>query len=88
MAEIGNPYGLPVEFKLLNVKTQKLSCPVVGGTMDRAAFESTMELADDQVMPCMSPLGYPVSPLVRKHLISGTFSESFTKLFFSVAVVR
>lgn len=105
MAEIGNPYGLPVEFKLLNAKTQKLSCPVVvgtdlyvgakmkkaphlneafgysfellvlyaqslgigtvwvGGTMDRAGFERAMELADDEVMPCVSPLGYPAKKM-------------------------
>ena len=105
IAEIGNPYGLPVEFKLLDTKTQKLNCPVVvgtdlyvgakmkraphlneafgysfellvlyaqslgigtvwvGGTMDRPAFERAMELADDEVMPCMSPLGYPAKKM-------------------------
>ena len=105
MAEINNPYGLPVEFKLLNAKAQKLSCPVVvgtdmyvgakmkkaphlneafgysfellvlyaqslgigtvwvGGTMDRAAFERAMELTENVVMPCMSPLGYPAKKM-------------------------
>lgn len=105
MAKIGNPYGLPVEFRLLDGKQQKLSCPVVvgtdlyvgakmkkaphlneafgysfellvlyaqslgvgtvwvGGTMDRAAFENAMELAEDEVMPCMSPLGYPAKKM-------------------------
>lgn len=32
MAEIENPYGIPVEFKLLDAKEQKLTCPVVTGT--------------------------------------------------------
>lgn len=105
MAQISNPYGLPVEFRLLDGKQQKLSCPVVvgtdlyvgakmkkaprlneafgysfellvlyaqslgigtvwvGGTMDRAAFESAMELAADEVMPCTSPLGYPAKKM-------------------------
>ncbi len=105
MAEISNPYGLPVEFKLLDGKQQKLPCPVVvgtdlyvgakmkkaphlneafgysfellvlyaqslgigtvwvGGTMDRVAFENAMELAADEVMPCMSPLGYPAKKM-------------------------
>lgn len=32
MEKIDNPYEIPIEFKLLNAKEQKLSCPVVGGT--------------------------------------------------------
>ena len=32
LAKITNPYGLPVEFKLLDGTKQKLSCPVVVGT--------------------------------------------------------
>ncbi len=105
LAEAENPYGLPVEFKLLDGSKQKLSCPVVvgtdlfvggklkqspyfneafgysfellvlyaqsmglgtvwvGGTMDRAAFEHAMELAGDEIMPCMSPLGYPAKKM-------------------------
>ena len=32
MAEIENPYEIPIEFKLLNAKEQKLTSPVVSGT--------------------------------------------------------
>lgn len=98
---IDNPYGLPVEFKLL----EKMGCPVVvgtdlyigakmkeapdmnvafgysfeklvlyaqslgigtvwiGGTMDRGAFERAMDLGEDEVMPCVSPLGYPAKKM-------------------------
>ena len=105
LAEIENPYGLPVEFRLLDGKARKLSCPVVvgtdlyigakmkkapylneafgysfekmvlyaqslglgtvwvGGTMDRGAFERAMELAEDEVMPCMTPIGYPAAKM-------------------------
>lgn len=35
----------------------------VGGTMDRAAFENAMELSEDEVMPCVSPLGYPAQKM-------------------------
>ena len=101
METIDNPYGIPVQFKLL----EKMSCPVVvgtdlyvgakiktvpylneafgyafeklviyaqslgigtvwiGGTMDRAAFERAMELSDNEVMPCVSPLGYPAKKM-------------------------
>ena len=105
---IDNPYGLPIEFKLL----PKMSCPVVvgtnlyisaklkntphmneafgyafetlvlyaqsldigtvwiGGTMDRGAFEKAMELAEDEVMPCVSPLGYPAEKMsVREKMM-------------------
>ena len=32
MAQISNPYGLPVAFKWLDAKKDNLSCPVVVGT--------------------------------------------------------
>ena len=105
---VDNPYGLPIEFKLL----EKMGCPVVvgtdlyvgakmkdashlneafgyafeklvlyaqslgigtvwiGGTMDRGAFETAMELSEDEVMPCVSPLGYPASKMsVREKMM-------------------
>ena len=31
----------------------------IAGTMDRPAFEQAMELAEDEFMPAVSPLGYP-----------------------------
>lgn len=129
MAEIPNPYGLPVEFKLLDGTKQKLSCPVVvgtdlyvgakmkrssylneafgysferlvlyaqslgvgtvwvGGTMDRAAFEKAMELNEDEVMPCISPLGYPAKKMsVREAMMrKGVKADNrmaFGELFF------
>ena len=32
MEKAENPYGIPVEFKLLDAKAQRLTCPVVSGT--------------------------------------------------------
>lgn len=111
LAEAANPYGLPVEFKLLDGTKQKLNCPVVvgtdlyvgakmkqaphlneafgysfellvlyaqslglgtvwvGGTMDRPAFEKSMELAEDEVMPCMTPLGYPAKKMSLREIM-------------------
>ncbi|MBQ7347603.1 MAG: nitroreductase [Clostridia bacterium] len=108
METIDNPYGLPIEFKLL----PKMGCPVVvgtdlyigakikdaphlneafgyafeklvlyaqslrigtvwiGGTMDRGAFEKAMELSEDEVMPCVSPFGYPAKKMsVREKMM-------------------
>lgn len=102
MAEAAeNPWHLPITWKILDAKVQKLSCPVItgtdtyiggkmkrvphaeeafgyafenvvlelagqglgttwiGGTMDRKAFERAMDLKDDEIMPCISPLGTP-----------------------------
>lgn len=111
MEHIENPYGLPISFRLLDVKKQKLKCPVVtgtdlyvgakmpksphlneafgysfehlvlyaqslgigtvwiGGTMDRAAFERAMELKADEVMPCVSPLGYPATKMSLREIL-------------------
>ena len=96
-----NPWHLPITWKILDAKEQKLSCPVItgtdtyigckmkraphaeeafgyafenvvlelagqglgttwiGGTMDRKAFERAMDLKEDELMPCISPLGIP-----------------------------
>lgn len=101
MENMGNPYGLPITFRLL----ENMSSPVVvgtdlfvagkmekaahmneafgysfeklvlyaqsigigtvwiGGTMDRGAFEKAMELTANEVMPCVSPLGYPAKKM-------------------------
>ncbi|MCR5088042.1 MAG: nitroreductase family protein [Oscillospiraceae bacterium] len=99
------PYGLPIEWRILDAKTQGLSSPVIsgtdcyiagkmrraphaeeafgyafervvlsaasrgigttwiGGTMDRAAFERAMQLEEGEIMPCVSPLGYPAEKM-------------------------
>ena len=130
LAEATNPYGLPVEFKLLDGTRQKLSCPVVvgtdlyvgakmkqvphlneafgysfellvlyaqslglgtvwvGGTMDRTAFEKAMELAEDEVMPCVTPLGYPAKKMsLRESMmrkgVKADERKTFEELFFN-----
>lgn len=129
MSKIENPYGIPVEFKLLDTKKQKLSCPVVtgadlfvgtkvkrvphaeeavgyslemlvlyaqsigigtvwiGGTMDRSAFERAMSLDKDEMMPCVSPLGYTAKKMsMRESMMrKGVKADSrlpFETLFF------
>ena len=126
---VDNPYELPIEWKILDAKRDRLSSPVIvgtdtwiagklkrvphaeeafgyafekvvlfaemmdlgttwiAGTMDRAAFERAMELAEDEVMPCVSPLGYPAGKMsLRETLMrKGVKADSrfeFEKLFF------
>lgn len=111
MEKLDNPYGIPVEFRLLDAKEHKLSSPVIsganlyvgvktertvhveeavgyslemlvlyaqslgigtvwiGGTMDRAAFERAMELKENEIMPCVSPLGYPAKKMSVKETL-------------------
>lgn len=128
-AEVGNPYAEAMEFRLLQAKEHRLSCPVavgtelylgaklkkgphhneafgysfekaalyalslgigtvfIGGTMNRAAFEKAMELKEDEVLPCISPLGYPASrmslreTMMRKG-VSADGRAPFEELFF------
>lgn len=129
LAKTTNPYNLPVMFKLLDSKDQKLNCPVVvgtdlyvgakikqtahlneafgysfellvlyaqslglgtvwvGGTMDRASFEKAMGLAEDEIMPCMSPLGYPGKKMslretMMRKAINADERMDFEELFF------
>lgn len=129
MADIGNPYGIPVTFTLLDAKKQELKCSVVtgtdlfvggkvqrvphaeeafgysfeklvlyaqslgvgtvwiGGTMDRAAFTRAMGLGEGEMMPCVSPLGYPAEKFslrenVMRKAIKADHRMPFEKLFF------
>ncbi|MCR5688039.1 MAG: nitroreductase family protein [Lachnospiraceae bacterium] len=100
---VSNPFGIPVEFVLLDAKEHGLSSPVltgeqlyvagkvekkpyadvafgysfeelvlhawtlgigtvwIGGTMKRELFEKAAGLKEGQMMPCVSPLGYPAA---------------------------
>ena len=132
MAELKNPYDIPIECKLLDARQQTLKCPVVsgtdlyvgakakrvphieeafgysfemlvlyaqslgigtvwiGGTMDRAAFERAMELEADEMMPCMSPIGYPAKKMsiresVMRKGVKADSRNSFETMFFDGA---
>lgn len=127
--KLGNPYDLPIQWRILNAKEQGLSSPVIygtdifiagkmhplphaeeafgfafekivlyaeslgvgttwiAGTMNRVAFEKAMGLEADEVMPCVSPLGYPATKMsLRETLMrKGVKADSrleFSKIFF------
>ena len=129
MEKIENPYGIPVEFRLLDPEEYKLTSAVItgaplyigaktartdhmeeafgfsfetlvlyaqslglgttwlGGTMDRKAFGKAMELSDGEIMPCVSPVGFPAAKmslretLMRKG-IKADKRLSFGEVFF------
>lgn len=62
----------------------------IAGTMNRPAFERAMELTGDEVMPCVSPLGYPAPKMSLRETMmrKGVKADSrldFGKLFFDGA---
>lgn len=56
-------FGYSLELLVLYAQSLGIGTVWVGGTMDRAAFEKAMELEEDELMPCMSPLGYPAKKM-------------------------
>lgn len=124
-----NPFGIPVEFRILDAKKEGLSSPVVLGTdtyvgakvlrtanseiafgydfeqfvlyacslgigtvwlaatIDRPSFETAMEVKENEVMPAVTPIGYPASKKsVRESLMRKTLKADerlpFETLFF------
>lgn len=129
MENIENPYGINVEFKLMDAGEHGLKCPVVvgtelyvggktkrvpsafeafgysfemlvlyaqslgigtvwlGGTMNRPAYEVAMAIAEDEMMPCASALGYPSKKMsLRESMMRKTIKADerlpFEELFF------
>ena len=65
----------------------------IAGTMDRAAFERAVGVADGEVMPCVSPLGYPAKKMSLRETVmrKGVKADSrlpFESLFFDASFDR
>lgn len=56
-------FGYAFEKLVLYAESMGLGTTWIAGTMDRPAFEKAMELAHDEAMPCVSPLGYPADKM-------------------------
>ena len=56
-------FGYSFEKLVLYAQSLGIGTVWIGGTMDRKAFEKAMELAEDEVMPCISPIGYPAAKM-------------------------
>lgn len=54
-------FGYSFEQFILRAQALGLGTVWLGGTMNRPAFEQAMELGEDEMMPCASPLGYPAA---------------------------
>lgn len=65
----------------------------IAGTMDRRAFERAVRLAEGEVMPCVSPLGYPAGKMSLRETMmrKGINADSrldFEALFFDGAFTK
>jgi len=81
-------FGYEFEEIILYLTTLGIGTTWMAGTMHRADFEKAVELKDDEIMPCVSPLGYPnkkmslKEKLMRKGIKADT-RKDFNELFFS-----
>ncbi|MBR0444646.1 MAG: nitroreductase [Clostridia bacterium] len=80
-------FGYSFEKIVLYAESCGIGTTWIAGTMDRAGFERAMDLGENEVMPCVSPLGYPSDRMsVREMLMrKGIKADSrldFAALFF------
>jgi nitroreductase len=80
-------FGYSFERVVLFAEELGIGTTWIAGTMDRAAFEKAMELSEGEVMPCVSPLGYPAEKMsiretVMRSSIKADSRMAFGEVFF------
>lgn len=80
-------FGYSFEKVVLYAESIGVGTTWIAGTMNRDAFEKALGLTGDEVMPCVSPLGYPAKKMsVREALmrkgVKADVRFSFEELFF------
>ena len=80
-------YGYAFEKVVLFAESLGIGTTWIGGTMNRAAFEKAMEVSEDEIMPCVSPIGYPAKKMSLRETMmrKGVKADSrkdFEELFF------
>ena len=69
-SHLNEAFGYSFEKFVLYAQSLGIGTVWIGGTMDRGAFEKAMALSEDEVMPCVSPLGYPAKKMsVRERMM-------------------
>ena len=86
-------FGYTFEKIVLYAMSLGIGTTWIAGTMDRSAFERTMNVREGEVMPCVSPLGYPASKMSFRETMmrKGVKADSrlpFEKLFFDGSLDR
>ena len=80
-------FGYSFEKLVLYLESQNIGTTIIAGTMNRQTFERVMEVGPDEVMPCVSPLGYPAEKMsmregIMRKSIKADSRLDFEELFF------
>ena len=80
-------YGYSFEKLILRATEMGIGTVWIGGTMNRAAFEKACRLDKDEIMPCITPVGYAAEHMsVRESLmrkgVKADSRKSAAELFF------
>ena len=80
-------FGYSFEVFVLLAQSLGLGTVWLGGTMNRAAFEAAMELGENEMMPCASPIGYIAKKMsIRENMMRKAVKADdrlpFEELFF------
>ncbi len=80
-------FGYSFEMFVLYAQSLGLGTVWLGGTMNREAFEAAMNMDEDEIMPCASPIGYTAKKMsvresVMRKAIKADERFPFAELFF------
>lgn len=75
-------FGYAFEKTVLFAWTAGVGTTWIAGTMDRAAFEKAMEKTADEIMPCVSPLGYTAEKMSLRESVMRKGVKADTRLPF------
>ena len=86
-------FGFAFEKLVLYAESLDIGTTWIAGTMDRPAFEKAVALEAGEVMPCVSPLGYPAKKMSLRETMmrKGVRADSrkpFAELFFDGSFAR
>lgn len=81
-------FGYSFELFVLYAQSLGLGTVWLGGTMNRAAFEAAMDLGENEIMPCASPVGYTAKKMsVRESMMRKAIKADerlpFEEMFFA-----
>ena len=75
-------FGYSFEDIVLYAWSLGIGTTMIGGTMDRKAFEKAAGVQDDEIMPCISPLGVPARKMSIKEGLMRKGVKADTRLDF------
>ena len=86
-AHANEAFGYTFEEFILYAQSLGLGTVWLGGTMNRDAYEKAMDLAEDEMIPCATPLGYTakkmsIREIMMRKAIKADERQPFEELFF------